>query len=162
VPNHADAFNHKSLFAYHERRAFGPAAVDVGQSQGVYEIALMLDPAAVLHQVGLAVSRRRVTPIGKGAHRYALLDRRADPPAAPPATPTAFPYRTQQPIDGRCADVQQRASHYRVQPQVSVPLHAFDQHRQQRFKPLAADPIGGLPQQRQGLPHRLIPPGRDR
>src|SRR5271170_1088401 len=37
-----------------------------------------------------------------------------------------------------------------------VTLHALDQDRQQRLEPLAADPIGRLPQQRQCLAHCLI------
>src|SRR5712692_6701053 len=69
-----------SLLARHQRGAFGPAAVNVDECQAVHEIALMR-PAAVLHQVGLAVARRRFIPVGKSTYRYALSDGRAQRPS---------------------------------------------------------------------------------
>src|SRR5216684_8693201 len=76
MPNQADALNHQRLFAYHQRRAFGPAAVNVGQGQTVHEAAFML-AAAVFDQVGLTVAWRRFAPIIEGSYRHALPDRRA-------------------------------------------------------------------------------------
>jgi hypothetical protein len=46
--------------------------------------------------------------------------------------------------------------HDRVEVKVSMTLHRIDQHRDQRLQPLAANPIGGLPQHRQRLPHSLV------
>ena len=40
--------------------------------------------------------------------------------------------------------------------EVAMAFHRIDQHRDQRLQPLAADPIGGLPQHRQRLPNRLV------
>ena len=62
MPNQADALDHQCLFAGYQCRAFGPAAVDVGQGQTMHEAAFMLG-ATVFDQVGLAVARRRFAPI---------------------------------------------------------------------------------------------------
>jgi hypothetical protein len=59
TPNQADALDHERLFVYHQRRAFGPATVDVGQGQAVREAAFML-AATVLDQIGRAIARRRL------------------------------------------------------------------------------------------------------
>ncbi len=114
-----------SLLARHQRGAFGPAAVNVDECQAVHEIALMR-PAAVLHQVGLAIARRRFIRVGKSPYRYALSEGRANAPAATPPPPGGFPHRPREPVDGRRADVQDRASHRRVEPQMPVALHALD------------------------------------
>jgi hypothetical protein len=43
----ADSFDHQALFPCGERRAFGPAAVNVGQSQRVDELPSVLHPLNV-------------------------------------------------------------------------------------------------------------------
>ncbi len=37
-----------------------------------------------------------------------------------------------------------------------VPLHCVNEDRDQRLQSLATNPVGGLPQNDQSLPHRLI------
>src|SRR6202040_4434174 len=102
----ADAFNHQRLFPYHQRCAFGPAAVDVGQGQGVDVVATLLAATAVFDHIAFAVSRRWFTPVGKGPHRHALLDGRTHAPTSPPRSPACFPNWAQQPVDGSRTDIQ--------------------------------------------------------
>jgi hypothetical protein len=86
--------------------------------------------AAVLDQIRLTVARRRFAPIITGPYWHALPERPAQSPAPSPDAAAGLSHRAQQPIDGRGADVQQRAPHYRIEPQMTMALHAVDQYRQ--------------------------------
>jgi hypothetical protein len=86
--------------------------------------------ATVFDQVGLTVAWRRFAPIIKGPHRHTLPHRRTQSPAARADAAARLAHRAQQPIDGRRADIQQGASHHRIEPHMTVALHTLDQHRQ--------------------------------
>jgi len=152
----ADSFNHQALFAHRKGRAFCPAAVNVGQGQRVNEVPAFLRAAAVFDHIALEKSRRRIAPIGEGPHRHALSNRRARAPAAPPRASGRFAFRAEQSIDRGGADIQEPASYHRSEREMAVALHRVDEHRNEYPKPLAADAIAGLPQDRQCLMYRLV------
>src|ERR1700683_4422701 len=118
----------------------------------IVEIALMCS-AAVFHQVGLAVARRWFAPVNKSPYRNAMFDGRANTLTTAP--PDGFLHWPQEPVEGRRADVQDRASHHRVEPQMPVAFDTLNQPRQQRLQPFAANPVGRPPQQPQSFTSRL-------
>ena len=111
---------------------------------------------AVRDQIRLDEARRRILPVGEGPHRDAPPDRRRR--CAPPASARAIVLRIpQRAVDRRRAHRQQtplRTSG--ASCKVAVSLHRLDQHRQQRPQPLAADPVGRLPDHDQRLAHRFV------
>ena len=62
----------------------------------------------------------------------------------------------QHAVDGRRADLQDLDLDLGVQVEMAVSLHGIDQHRDQRLQALAANPVGGLPQNRQCLTDCLV------
>jgi hypothetical protein len=151
-----DSFHHQTLFAHRQGRAFGPAAVNVGQGQRMDEVPVFLHSCAVFDQITFKVAGRRIAPIGKGPYRYALFNRGVGAPATPARMSRRFPLWAQQSIDGGGADLQEPVSYHRGELEMAVALHRIDQHRDQYPKPLAADAIGRLPQHRQCLMHHLV------
>jgi len=122
----------------------------------MHEVPAFLRPAAVFDHIALAVTWRRITPIGKGSYRHTLPDRRARAPATPPRASGCVAFRAQQSIDGGGAHTKQSGSYHRVEFEMTVALHGIDQNRNKRPEPLAADAIARLPQHREGLMYRLI------
>ena len=151
-----DSFHHQTLFTHRQGRAFGPAAVNVGQREGMDEVAALLHSAAVLNQVAFEIAGRRIAPVSEGPHRHTLSDGRAGAPTPPARTSGRFALRAQQTVDGCGADLEQPASHHRVELEMAVPFHCLDQNRDENSQPLAADAISRLPQHRQRLMHRLV------
>ena len=133
-----------------------PAAADVGEHQAVHEVAIGLAATAVLDHVDLEEARRRVTPVGEGAHRHAAADGRAHTGSAPALPVDVQPRRGQRAVDGGGADLQEPVPDQGVQLQVTVALHGSDEHGDQRLEPLAADPVARLPQHDERLPDRLV------
>ena len=89
----ADAMHHQTLFTHRKSGAFGPAAVNIGQGQGVNIVPALFAAAAMFDHIALAIARRRIAPSGKGAHRHALSDGRARAPAAPACASGSFAFR---------------------------------------------------------------------
>src|ERR1019366_6710681 len=135
-----EGFDNQHLFAHPHGYAFGPAAGDVRQREGVDELTFGLHAATVLDHVDLEVTGRRIAPVGEGAHRDAASNRRAYALAAL-ALPVDVPARScQYAIDGRRADLQDLGLDDRVQVEMAMALHGVDQHRDQRLQALATDP----------------------
>src|SRR5215469_14536360 len=124
--NGADSFHHQTLFAHRERRAFGPAAVNIGQGQGMDEVAAHLHSAAVLYEIAFEITRRWIAPVGEGPHRYALPDCRARAPPPPAHTPGCLALRAQQAIDSGGTDTEQPAFYHRVELEMAVAFHRLD------------------------------------
>jgi hypothetical protein len=74
--------------------------VNVGQGQRMDEVSTFLAPAAVFDHIALALTWRRIAPIGKGSNGHPLPDRRARAPTAPPRAAGGFALWAQQSIDG--------------------------------------------------------------
>ncbi len=62
----------------------------------------------------------------------------------------------QQSVNRSRAHAQELATNYLVQLEVAMMLQGSDQEGQEWPEPLAADPIGGLPEHDQGLAHGLV------
>ena len=118
--------DHQHLFAHPHGHAFGPAAGDVGQCEGVDEFTVRLAAAAVLDHVDLKVPGWRIEPVGEGAHRDAAADCRAHA-LAPLALPVdVCPRCGQHAIDGRRAGLQNLGPDNRVQ--VEMPMQIGRAH----------------------------------
>ncbi len=140
------------LLSDEQRRAFGPAGGDIGQHQRLHEAAVR-SRSAVRDQVRLDEPRWRIVPVGEGPDRNAPPDRRWCAPLVPSQ---AIALRIPQgAVDRRRAHRQQKPAHLGIERKVSMPLHRLDQHRQDRPKPLAANPVGRLPDHQQRGPHRF-------
>jgi len=80
---------------------------DVGQRQGVDEVAISLGPPAVLDHVDLEDSRRGIAPVGEGAHRDAATNGGADAFAASTLAVDMRSRVAQRTVDRRGAYLQQ-------------------------------------------------------
>ena len=150
------AFDHQHLVAPAHGNAFGPAAGDIGQREGVHEVTIGFWATTVLDHVDLEEARRRIAPVSKSAYRYAAPNGGPHTLAAL-ALPVNMRARPgQHAINGRCADLHDLGSDEGVQIEVAVAFHGVHQHRDQRFQPFAAKPISRLPQHRQRLADCLV------
>jgi hypothetical protein len=148
--------DHQQLVAHRHGDALCPAAGDVGQHQAVHVVAIGLRAAAVLDHVDLEEARRRVAPVGEGAHRNAAPDGRAHT-AAPLAPAIDVPARfAQRPVDRRRADLQDLLPDQGIELQMAVTLHGLYKDRDQHLEPLAADPVAGFPQHDERLANSLV------
>ena len=108
------------------------------------------------HQVRLDEPGSRILPVREGPHRHAPPDRRRWWRAPAFLAARRVLHRPQRPVDRRRAHRQHAGADLRRQLQMPVPLHRLHQHRQQWPQPLAADPVGRLPQHDQRLVHRRV------
>jgi hypothetical protein len=89
----------------------------------------------------------RVIPILKSPHGDALAKRRVHARSAP-ALPGDIAYRTKQPINRGSAHGEQLIASFGRKVEVSVTFHGGYEYRDGLLQTLAADAIGGLPQNR--------------
>ena len=151
-----ERLDNQHLLAHAHGDAFGPAAGNVGQREGVDKVPVGLRAATVLDPVDLEKYRWRIAPIGEGAHRDAASDGRPYALAALALPVDVQPRSSQYAVDGRRADLQDPGLDDRAQIEMAVPHHGIDQHRDQRLQALAADPISRFPQHAQCLANRLV------
>jgi hypothetical protein len=114
----------------------------------------MNEPATDVPHVDLAEPRRRIVPVVERPDRNFTPYRRikADPPALT-AGRGNFGF-DQQAINRGCADAEHQCSIGLVELEPAMPLQRRQQRRNHYLKPLAADPIRGLPQRHQRIPDR--------
>jgi hypothetical protein len=150
--------NSARALAQHQRQALGPAGGDVGQHQRLHEAALGA-LAAVRHEIAFEIAGRRVVPVGEGPHRHAAPHRRgeAGPPSRAPRA--ARPHLGQEAVDGGRANGEHQLAPLRLERDGAVALERGQQHRDQRLQPLAADPVGGLPQRDHRRANGFVVPG---
>src|SRR6516165_3621161 len=100
--------------------------------------------------------RQLLFPIGKRAHRNQLSHtvrcRRSllTPPTG------MFSHQVKLTIYSRSAHRQKSGPHVLIQLQMPVPFHGSQQQRQQRFQPLATNPVRCLPEHDQRFLYRLV------
>jgi len=68
----------------------------------------------------------------------------------------SFTHPRQHPVDRRRAHREQFGADVGAELEMAMPLHRLDQHRHQRFQPLAANSVRRLPKQNERVPFRLI------
>src|SRR6516164_3487152 len=100
--------------------------------------------------------RQLLFPIGKRPHRNQLSHtvrcRRSllTPPTG------MFSHQVKLTIYSRSAHRQKSGPHVLIQLQMPVPFHGSQQQRQQRFQPLATNPVRCLPEHDQRFLYRLV------
>ena len=67
----------------------------------------------------------------------------------------AFPHGTQQAVHGGGTDCQDLLPHHRIELQMAVLFHGFDQHRKQRLQAFTAESARGFLQQRHCVSYRF-------
>jgi hypothetical protein len=106
-------------------------------------------------QIRFQVPGRWVVPIRKGTNRNALSECRGDS-SSPLCALDPFPHGTQQAVYSCCTDSQYLISHCRIELQMAVLFHGFDQHRKQWLQTFATESVRGFPQQRQCFSCRFL------
>ena len=149
-------FHDERLIAYRHCDAFGPAAGDVGERQGMDEVTAHLGATAVFDHVDFEEARRRVSPVGKGANRNAAPDGCIHACSALALAVGADTRGGQGAVDGGSTDLHEPGADIRVKLQMTVPLHGNDEDRDERLQALAADAVACLPQHDQRLPYRFV------
>src|SRR3979409_423736 len=89
--------------------------------------------AIMAHQIDLRKAGALLIPIGESANRDLVFEQRARPGARARTQLIFAPLRTQQPIDGGSADLQQLGAGLALTTQLVVPLQHADQLRQGRL-----------------------------
>ena len=114
-----------------------------------------IDPLAIDDQIGFQVPGRWVVPIGKVADRNTLSKGGGD--ASSPLHPLgSFPHGTQQAVQGGGAVGQDLLLHHRIELQMAVLFHGFDQHGKRRFQAFTAESVRGFPQQHHCFSYRFL------
>ena len=136
----------RAAFANDDGRGLGPAAGDIGQNQTV-NVAAAVDASTVRHQVHFHAARRRIIPIGKGAHLDAPPRLRLNP-FAPFRSPRLRGARSKRSTVAALID---RIFGRICSSSFRCPLRSRAGNRigSNAFRALAAHPIGCLPQHNQ-------------
>lgn len=87
---------------------------------------------------------RRIVPISERPHRHRVAHRRAEAGAPPPTAACHQTHFREQAIDRRRADGQQEPANRLVNRQLLVALQSRQQHQNDRFQPLRAEPVRSL------------------
>src|SRR6266849_3220798 len=147
-------------FADGERNALGPAAGDVRQGERVDEAAGRA-LSSVRDEIDLQVSRRRLLPVPKSAHRHTAPKRRGRDTSTSTST-CCRPRWRQHAIDSSGARSQQLRAYFGIELEMPVALERVDKDRNERLEPLAADAVRCFPQHDERLADCLAVDSRAR
>lgn len=100
-------------------------------------------------QVHFQGARQRVAPVREGPHGDLLLRPRGGPPLF--AAGRVATRRPEQAVDRRSANGEELLADGGIEGQMAVPFQGLDEAGQDGLEPLAADAVGGLPQDDKGL-----------
>jgi len=133
----------------YERQAFRPPGRNIGERQRVQVAALDVS-TTVGHQVRFQKAGSDLFSLGERADRDLLLQQRFRSGSGE-TTLTTFALGVQQAI--RCCRThgEQLAAALPGQVEMLMPLERFDKRGEKGHEAFGADPVGGIPDQEQGV-----------
>jgi hypothetical protein len=152
MSNNLESLDDQGLLSSQQRDRLGPARTDIGRNQAPQESPLQ-GIAAVGHEVHLQETRPGLVPISEGPNRDLPAGLRH--PLSLPASSRGAADRRQQAVDRRRTDREEELTDGRVERQMAVPFHRWDQSGQDRFETFPPDAIRGLPKDDERLADRF-------